>query len=155
MVSSSISNYPYGRYWTQVCADRRECTENRNFHLFFYHLYLNCFLLYLYKYKIEPRYALIKGDVPADSLASFINAQIYPAFRFQSKKNSHSWSKLHWLQKYQNLLFPVGRMPSGCAANGKGLALSRSILNDYCCTQTSSRTQSRLGKPSSTKSDVF
>ena len=47
---------------------------------------MNCILLYLYKYKIEPRYALIKGDVPADSLASFINAQIYPAFRFQAKK---------------------------------------------------------------------
>ena len=28
------------------------------------------------------RYALIQGEVPADSLASFINAQIYPAFRF-------------------------------------------------------------------------
>ena len=60
------------------------------------------------------RYALIKGDVPADSLASFINAQIYPAFRFHSvwqfwgQKNSEdqkvvkfsaffSWKDAEWL----------------------------------------------------------
>ena len=35
---------------------------------------------------IDLRYALIQGEVPADSLASFINAQIYPAFRFENRK---------------------------------------------------------------------
>jgi len=34
------------------------------------------------------RYALLEGDVPADSLASFINSQIYPAF---------SWKDAEWL----------------------------------------------------------
>lgn len=34
------------------------------------------------------RYALIQGEVPADSLASFINAQIYPAFRFRANSNT-------------------------------------------------------------------
>jgi len=34
------------------------------------------------------KYALIQGEVPADSLASFINAQIYPAF---------SWKDAEWL----------------------------------------------------------
>ena len=34
------------------------------------------------------KYALIQGEVPADSLASFINAQIYPAF---------SWRDAEWL----------------------------------------------------------
>lgn len=34
------------------------------------------------------RYALLEGDLPADSLASFINSQIYPAF---------SWKDAEWL----------------------------------------------------------
>ena len=36
------------------------------------------------------RYALIQGEVPADSLASFINAQIYPAFRFRANSNTEN-----------------------------------------------------------------
>ena len=52
------------------------------------HCYIQWLCEYLVMFPVKQehttilRYALIKGDVPADSLASFINAQIYPAFRF-------------------------------------------------------------------------
>ena len=102
------------------------------------HCYIQWLCEYLVMFPVKQehttilRYALIKGDVPADSLASFINAQIYPAFRFHPIWQFCDFTlSILGAKEFQRpkvldfFSFSAGKMLSGCAVNGKVLVRSR------------------------------